>query len=81
MLNIQFDGVPHSALADAKNTACAHAAIIRRKRREPEPLPSPAEKPINAASGTVLSEKLRQCIQIEEQEQSTSKSATRVETP
>jgi inhibitor of KinA sporulation pathway (predicted exonuclease) len=80
MLDFEFDGVPHSALADAKNTARVHAAIIRRMRREPEPLPSPAEKPINAASSSVFAEKLRQCLHLEKQEQSTSKSATRVET-
>jgi len=79
MLNLEFDGVSHSALADAKNTARVHAAIIRRMRREPDPLPSSA-KPITAASSSVFAEKLKECLQLQEQEQSRSKSATGTET-
>jgi inhibitor of KinA sporulation pathway (predicted exonuclease) len=37
ILGLGFDGTPHSALADARNTARVHAAIIRRMRREPDP--------------------------------------------
>jgi inhibitor of KinA sporulation pathway (predicted exonuclease) len=41
ILGLGFDGTPHSALADARNTARVHAAIIRRMRREPDPPPIP----------------------------------------
>ena len=39
MLGMEFDGIPHSALVDARNTARIHAAVIRRLRREPDPPP------------------------------------------
>jgi inhibitor of KinA sporulation pathway (predicted exonuclease) len=42
MLGLEFDGVPHGALPDARNTARLHAAILRRMRREPDPEPIPA---------------------------------------
>lgn len=62
-LGIEFDGVPHSALADARNTALIHAAIIRRMRREPEPLaavphPEPASPRKLSAFGEKLSRSL-----------------------
>jgi inhibitor of KinA sporulation pathway (predicted exonuclease) len=37
MLGLNFDGVPHGALPDARNTALLHAEILRRMRREPDP--------------------------------------------
>lgn len=80
MLDLQFDGVPHTALADARNTAHVHAAIIRRMRREPDPPPFFAEKPINPAFSGIFAEKLRQSLQMQEQEHSTSTSELGMET-
>ena len=40
MLGLTFDGVPHGALPDARNTALLHAEVLRRMRREPDPAPS-----------------------------------------
>ncbi|WP_263375313.1 3'-5' exonuclease [Granulicella aggregans] len=37
MLGLNFDGVPHGALPDARNTALLHAEVLRRMRREPDP--------------------------------------------
>jgi 3'-5' exoribonuclease 1 len=39
MLDLEFDGVPHGALPDAKNTARLHASILRRMRGESDPAP------------------------------------------
>jgi inhibitor of KinA sporulation pathway (predicted exonuclease) len=39
MLALEFAGVPHGALADARNTASVHAAVLRRMRREADPPP------------------------------------------
>lgn len=39
MLGLEFDGVPHGALPDARNTALIHASMLRRMRREPDPPP------------------------------------------
>jgi hypothetical protein len=32
ILELAFDGMPHTALADPRNTARVHAALIRRMR-------------------------------------------------
>jgi hypothetical protein len=50
MLEFGFDGAPHTALPDARNTARVHAAIIRRMKREPDPQPVPACEPEPQAS-------------------------------
>jgi len=42
MLGLEFDGVPHGALPDARNTARVHACILRRMRGVPDPLPPQA---------------------------------------
>ena len=39
MLGLEFDGVPHGALPDARNTARIHACMLRRLRRLPDLLP------------------------------------------
>jgi len=38
MLGLEFGGVPHGALVDARNAARVHAAVIRRMRRQPHQL-------------------------------------------
>ena len=43
MPGLEFGGVPHGALADARNTALVHAAILRRIRRNSDPIPVPPE--------------------------------------
>jgi len=59
LLGLNFEGVPHGALVDARNTASVHAAIIRRMRREPDPpLPSVVE-PTVLELNSVFAEKLR----------------------
>jgi inhibitor of KinA sporulation pathway (predicted exonuclease) len=57
LLGLEFDGVPHGALADARNTALVHAAIIRRMRREPDPLSVPISEPLEATM-SLFAEKL-----------------------
>lgn len=64
MLGFDFEGVAHGALVDARNTARAHAAIIRRMRREPDP-PSIIE-PARAEPRSIFAEKLSSaCTSIE----------------
>jgi inhibitor of KinA sporulation pathway (predicted exonuclease) len=65
MLGLDFDGVAHGALADARNTAWVHAAIIRRMRRQLDPPAAPAKEPIEPVSRSVLAEKLSQCLRID----------------
>jgi inhibitor of KinA sporulation pathway (predicted exonuclease) len=62
MLDLEFDGVPHGALVDARNTARVHAAVIRRMRREPDPVAAPVKPAIEAAPITPFGEKLRRVI-------------------
>ena len=69
MLGFDFDGVPHGALADARNTAWVHAAIIRRMRREADSPPLPARERKEVAGLSVFAEKLRQCLPVGEEEQ------------
>jgi inhibitor of KinA sporulation pathway (predicted exonuclease) len=60
MLGLDFDGVPHGALVDARNTARVHAAVIRRMRQQLEP-PS-IEQTVEANLVTSFGEKLRRAI-------------------
>jgi inhibitor of KinA sporulation pathway (predicted exonuclease) len=62
MLGMEFDGVPHGALVDARNTARVHAAVIRRMRREPDPVAAPVKPAIEASPITPFGEKLRRVI-------------------
>jgi inhibitor of KinA sporulation pathway (predicted exonuclease) len=57
MLEFGFDGAPHTALPDARNTARVHAAIIRRMKREPDPQPVPACEPEPQASTSQFGER------------------------
>ncbi|QNI32087.1 exonuclease domain-containing protein [Alloacidobacterium dinghuense] len=62
MLGLHFDGVAHTALADARNAARIHAEIIRRMRLGPK-LPSEIHaEPTNSPRSTLLGEKLRQVL-------------------
>lgn len=65
MLGLDFDGVPHGALVDARNTARVHAALIRRMRREPDPVAPPVKQVIDALAVTSFGEKLRRAIVLE----------------
>ena len=61
MLGLHFDGVPHGALPDARNTALLHAEVLRRMRREPD-LPSGVEQPIASPELSPFGEKLRKAL-------------------
>jgi inhibitor of KinA sporulation pathway (predicted exonuclease) len=62
MLCLKFDGVPHGALVDARNTAQIHAAVIRRMRRHPDPPPQSAGETSEVAAPTPFGEKLCQAL-------------------
>lgn len=62
MLGLDFDGVPHGALVDARNTARVHATLIRRMRREPDPVALPVKQIINLPTITSFGDKLRRAI-------------------
>lgn len=59
IMGLDFDGVPHGALVDARNTARVHAAIIRRMRREPDRTLGSMVEPTSIELNSVFSEKLR----------------------
>jgi inhibitor of KinA sporulation pathway (predicted exonuclease) len=63
MLALDFDGVPHGALADARNTALLHAALIRRLRRQADPPPRAAQTTTEVNALTDFGEKLRQALE------------------
>lgn len=65
MLGLNFDGVPHGALADARNTARVHAAVIRRMRREPDLVAPPVKQLVEASPTTSFGEKLRSALAME----------------
>ena len=62
MLGLEFDGVPHGALADARNTARLHAAILRRLRGQPTTPLLTAILP-GSMSLSPFGQKLKQCIE------------------
>jgi inhibitor of KinA sporulation pathway (predicted exonuclease) len=62
MLDLEFDGVPHGALPDARNTARIHACILRRMRRDPEPPPPEVIKRHEIASLSPFAEKLKAIV-------------------
>jgi len=62
MLGLEFDGEPHGALPDARNTARLHASILYRMRREPEPVPSPTIEKIEVVSLSPFAQKLVDCL-------------------
>jgi inhibitor of KinA sporulation pathway (predicted exonuclease) len=60
MLGLDFDGVPHGALPDARNTARLHAAILRRIRRDP--VPPPISEQEEVVSLSAFAQKLSDCL-------------------
>ena len=62
MLDLEFDGVPHGALSDARNTARVHACILRRMRRDPEPPQTKVIKRNEIASLSPFAQKLGECL-------------------
>lgn len=63
ILELSFDGMPHSALADARNTARVHAALIRRMRREPDPPTIPACEPESKTYVSPFGEQLLRALE------------------
>jgi inhibitor of KinA sporulation pathway (predicted exonuclease) len=62
ILNLEFDGVPHGALSDARNTARIHECILRRMRREPELSPPKLIKRDEPACLSPFAQKLGECL-------------------
>ncbi|MFZ0301880.1 MAG: 3'-5' exonuclease [Terracidiphilus sp.] len=62
IIGLLFDGVPHTALGDARNTAHVHAAIIRRMRREPDPAHDVRNQLPDCSRPTLFAEKLNQAM-------------------
>jgi inhibitor of KinA sporulation pathway (predicted exonuclease) len=62
MLGLEFDGIPHGALPDARNTAYLHASILRRMRREPDPAAAPAAELNEVSSLSPFAQKLSDCL-------------------
>jgi inhibitor of KinA sporulation pathway (predicted exonuclease) len=63
MLGLEFEGVPHGALADARNTASVHAAVLRRMRRELDSPPGAAQEIDEVAGLTSFGQKLRDALE------------------
>ena len=61
MMGLTFDGVPHGALPDARNTALLHAAVLRRMRKESDPLPV-IEQARGSTELTPFAQKLRRAL-------------------
>jgi inhibitor of KinA sporulation pathway (predicted exonuclease) len=62
MVGIPFDGIAHTALSDARNTARVHAEIIRRMRQE-RPSAANTVIPVDAShEPTVMAEKLSKIL-------------------
>jgi inhibitor of KinA sporulation pathway (predicted exonuclease) len=62
MLDLEFDGVPHCALPDARNAARIHACILRRMRREAELSPPNVIMRHEIASLSPFAEKLKAIV-------------------
>lgn len=62
MLGIDFDGFAHGALPDARNTARVHASILRRLRREPDPIDRPSLAGTTAVALSPFAQKLSGCL-------------------
>jgi inhibitor of KinA sporulation pathway (predicted exonuclease) len=62
MLGLDFDGVPHGALPDARNAARLHASILRRMRRVPEPAPPSTDEQEEIESLSTFGQKLIQSL-------------------
>jgi inhibitor of KinA sporulation pathway (predicted exonuclease) len=64
LLGSKFDGAPHNALGDARNTALVHAAIIRRMQLSPEPQPITTAEPTEDAPKSHFGEKLANSLSV-----------------
>jgi inhibitor of KinA sporulation pathway (predicted exonuclease) len=62
-LCFDFDGVPHGALPDARNTALLHAEVLRRMRREPDCATSVPQTTEAPAAVTSFGEKLHAALE------------------
>lgn len=62
-LGLTFDGFPHGALPDARNTAYVHAAIIRRLRNEVVPPSTPSKEEILPAPISDFGAKLSRSLE------------------
>ncbi|NYF53966.1 3'-5' exonuclease [Tunturiibacter gelidoferens] len=58
MLDLEFDGVPHGALPDARNTARVHASILRRMQGKVDKTPISLTKREEAVSLSSFAQKL-----------------------
>jgi inhibitor of KinA sporulation pathway (predicted exonuclease) len=63
MLALEFEGIPHGALADARNTASVHAVVLRRMRRELDPPPGAPQEIDEVAGLTPFGQKLRDALE------------------
>lgn len=61
MLEMEFVGIPHGALPDARNAARLHSSILRRMRREPDPVSPPVERN-EVVSLSPFAQKLSACL-------------------
>ena len=61
-LGIEFDGIAHTALADARNTARVHAAMTRRMRGISDPVLADAPVVTDTSAETLFGEKLSRAL-------------------
>jgi inhibitor of KinA sporulation pathway (predicted exonuclease) len=66
ILGLEFEGVPHGALADARNTARIHADIIRRMGREPAPPTASSSHVAHQETRSEFAEKLFKSLRREQ---------------
>ncbi len=60
LMGLVFSGVPHTALADARNLALVHTALLRRQRRQIEPTAPEVTMPVETTRSTLLDPSGRQ---------------------
>lgn len=66
ILSMKFDGIPHGALPDARNTAFVHASLLRRMHREPDPIRQSSAADHVATSLSPFAQKLKDSINKED---------------
>lgn len=62
-LGLKFDGAPHTAMADARNTALIHRAVLQRMRRLSGPLASQADETNEPLDLSSFGQKLRAALE------------------